>query len=99
MPGVVPAPGGAVVMEDVGDLQPRAAHRRRARLRVSASPRGAARAGRADWSHYGSWWWRRGCKAPWCRAWRDRAAPRPSPGRALDDADVGVLVQEVGGEA
>ena len=31
------APGGAMVKEDVGDLQPGAAHHRRARLRVSAS--------------------------------------------------------------
>ena len=54
MPGIGPAPGGAMVMKDVGDLQPRAAHRRQARLRVSASPRAAARAGRAGWSPYGS---------------------------------------------
>src|ERR1700693_2805758 len=60
MPGIGPAPGGAMVMKDVGDLQPRAAHRRRARLRVSASPRAAAQAGRVGWSHCGSWWWRRG---------------------------------------
>jgi hypothetical protein len=36
MPGSGLAPGGAMVKEDVGDLQPGAAHRRRARLRVSA---------------------------------------------------------------
>ncbi len=47
MPGIGPAPGGAMVMEDVGNLQPRAAHRRRARLRLSASQRAAAQAGRA----------------------------------------------------
>src|SRR6266446_3976175 len=29
MPGIDLAPGGAMVMKDVGDLQPRAAHRRR----------------------------------------------------------------------
>src|SRR6266446_1295776 len=63
MPGIGLAPGGAMVMKDVGDLQPRAAHRRRARLRVSASQRAAAQAGRVGWSHCGSWWWRRGCKA------------------------------------
>src|SRR5206468_3233207 len=45
MPGIGTAPGGAMLTKDVGDLQPRAAHRRRARLRVSASPRAAARAG------------------------------------------------------
>jgi hypothetical protein len=33
------APGGAVAIEDVGDLQPRAAHRRRVRPPVSASCR------------------------------------------------------------
>ena len=75
MPGIGLAPGGAMAMEDVGDLQPRAAHGRRARLRVSASLRSAARAGRAGWSRCGSWCWRRGCNGPWCRAWRGRAAP------------------------
>src|SRR5258705_500572 len=35
MPGIGTAPGGAMLTKDVGDLQPRAAHRRRARLRVS----------------------------------------------------------------
>src|SRR6266853_1934882 len=74
MPGIGLAPGGAMVMKDVGDLQPWAAHRRRARLRVSVSSRPRGRAGRAGWSRCGSWWWRRGCKEPWCRAWRDRAA-------------------------
>src|SRR5882724_13695032 len=92
MPGIGTAPGGAMLTKDVGDLQPRAAHRRRATLRVSASPQEAARAGRAGWSRCGSWWWRRGCKAPWCRAWHGRAAPPPSRGQALDDADVGVLL-------
>ena len=29
MPGAGPAPSGTVVMKDVGNLQPRAAHRRR----------------------------------------------------------------------
>src|SRR6266566_160325 len=75
MPGIGLAPGGAMVMKDVGDLQPRAAHSRRARLRLSASLRAAAQAGRVGWSHCGSWWWRRGCKALWSPAWRDRAAP------------------------
>ena len=75
MPGIGLAPGGAMAMEDVRDLQPRAAHGRRATLRLSASPQAAARAGRAGWSRCGSWCWRRGCKAPWCRAWRGRAAP------------------------
>jgi hypothetical protein len=99
MPGIGSAPGGRMVMEDVCDLQLRAAHRRRARLRVSASLRAAAQAGRAGWSRCGSWCWRRGCRGPWCRAWRGRAAPPPSRGQALDDADVGVLFQQVGGEA
>jgi hypothetical protein len=99
MPGVGLAPGGAMAVEDVGDLQPRAAHRRRATPRVSASPQAAVRAGRAGWSRCGSWCWQRACKAPWCRAWRGRATPRLSPGQALDDADVGVLFRQVGGEA
>src|SRR5216684_824549 len=47
MPDIGSALGGAMVMQDVGDLQPRAAHRRRARPRVSTSPWAAARAGRA----------------------------------------------------
>jgi hypothetical protein len=43
--------------------------------------------------------WRHGCNAPWCRAWRGRAVPRPAPGQALDDADVGILFEQMGGEA
>jgi hypothetical protein len=75
MPGIGSAPSGSVVMKDVRDLQPRAAHRCRARLRLSVSSRPRARAGRAGWSRCGSWCWRRGCNGPWCRAWRGRAAP------------------------
>src|SRR5216683_2551160 len=72
MPGIGLAPDGAMVMKDVGDLQPRAAHRRWARLRLSVSSRPQARAGRAGWLRCGSWWWRRGCNGPWCRAWHGR---------------------------
>jgi hypothetical protein len=43
-----------------------------ARLRVAASPPSIA--GRAGWLRLGSSYWRRGCKAPWCRAWRDPGA-------------------------
>jgi hypothetical protein len=45
--GVGLAPGGPVVMKDVGDLQPRAAHRRRASSPVLVPRRAAVRAGRA----------------------------------------------------
>ena len=37
MPGIGPAPVGPMAMKDVCDLQPRAAHGRRATLRVAAS--------------------------------------------------------------
>src|SRR5438552_3346527 len=74
MPAIGLAPGGAMAMEDVCDLQPRATHRRRA-TRFSSYVRSAPRAGRAGWSRCGSWCWRRGCKEPWCRAWHGRAAP------------------------
>jgi hypothetical protein len=47
MPGMSSAPGGAVVMEDVRDLQLRAAHRPPARRRVSILRSAAIRAGRA----------------------------------------------------
>ena len=47
MPGIGVAPGAPMAVKDVCDLQPRAAHRRRAILRVSASPQAAVRAGRA----------------------------------------------------
>ena len=43
MPGIGLAPGGPMAVEDVCDLQPRAAHRRRATLRISASPQAAVR--------------------------------------------------------
>src|SRR6266851_55152 len=39
----------------------------------------------------GSWWWRRGCKAPWSQLGVTE--------QHLDDADVGVLFQQVDGEA
>ena len=42
MAGIGRAPSGAMAMEDVGDLQRRAAHRRRVRSSVSSSPRPAA---------------------------------------------------------
>ena len=63
-------------MEDVCDLELWAAHGRRTTLRFSASLRSAARAGRADWSPFGSWCWQRACKELWCRAWHGRAVMR-----------------------
>src|ERR1700720_536619 len=75
MPGIGLTPGGPMTVKDVCDLQPRAAHRRPATLRVSASPQAAGRAGRAGWSRCGSWYWQRACKGPWCRAWHGRATP------------------------
>src|SRR5712675_476169 len=62
--GVGPAPVGPMAMKDVCDLQPR----------VAAFPRSKVPAGRAGWLRPGSWYWRRGCKAPWCRAWHDPVA-------------------------
>ena len=41
MPGIGLAPGGAMVMKDVGDLQPGAAHRRRARAPGLGLPAGS----------------------------------------------------------
>src|SRR5215468_1762124 len=90
MPGIGLAPGGAVVMEDVGDLEPRATHRRRASLRVSASPRSMMRAGRGGWLPPGSLYWRRGCTAPWCRVWH---GPEVSESREYRHP-----LEEVGGE-
>jgi hypothetical protein len=76
MSGVGPAPVGPMAMKDVCDLQLRAAHRRPARLRIAVSPRSMVRAGRVGWLRPGSWYWRRGRKAPSCRAWRDPAVMR-----------------------
>src|SRR6478609_11836943 len=69
MSGIGPAPVGSMAMKDVCNLQLRAAHDRRATPRVAASARSMMRAGRAGWLWPGSWYWRHGCKAPWCRAW------------------------------
>src|SRR6516162_2229255 len=71
MPGIGPAPVGPMAMKDVCDLQPRAAHGRPARPRVAACPGSMVPAGRVGWLRSGSSYWRRGCTAPWCRAWRD----------------------------
>src|SRR5215472_1819573 len=72
VPGIGAAPIGSMAMKDVCDLQPRAAHGRPARPRVAASSRSMMRAGRVGWLRPGSSYWRRECKALWCRAWRDR---------------------------
>src|SRR6516162_116235 len=71
MPGIGSAPVGSMAMKDVCDLQPRAAHRHLATCRVAASPRPMMPAGRVGWLRSGSSYWRRGCTAPSCRAWRD----------------------------
>jgi hypothetical protein len=70
VPGIGAAPVGSMAVKDVCDLQPRAAHGRPASPRVAASPRSMVRAGRAGWLRHGSWYWRHGCKAPSCQAWR-----------------------------
>src|SRR3954465_9686779 len=75
MPGIGLAPSGAMVMKDVRDLQPRAAHRRRTNPPVLVPRRMGVRGGRAGCSRFGSWCWRHGCKAPSYRAWRGRAEP------------------------
>jgi len=49
MPGIGAAPVGPMAMKDVRDLQPRAAHGRRATPRVAASPRSMVPAGRVGW--------------------------------------------------
>src|SRR6516165_2995837 len=79
MPGIGAAPVGSMAMKDVCDLQPRGAHRRPVRLRVVACPRSMAPAGRVGWLRCGSWYWRRGCKAPWCRAWHGPAVVIHNP--------------------
>src|SRR6516162_10187355 len=71
MPGIGSAPVVSMAMKDVCDLQPRAAHGRPTRRRVAACPGSVVPAGRVGWLRSGSSYWRRGCKAPWCRAWRD----------------------------
>ena len=74
MPGIGPAPVRSMAMKDVCDLQPRATHGRPAKPPVAASPRSIVRAGRVGWLRSGSWYWRRGCKVLWCRAWHDPEA-------------------------
>src|SRR6516162_6094277 len=74
MPGMGSAPARSMAMKDVCDLQPRATHRRPAKRPVAASRRSVVRAGRVGWLRPGSWYWRHGCKAPWCRVWHDPGA-------------------------
>ena len=92
MPGIGSAPGGPMAMEDVGDLQPRAAHRRRAKPpglglpSVSGASRSSGLVTAAD------------------RGVGDAGVKRGGvelgvAEQHLDDADVGVLLQQVGGEA
>src|ERR1700751_497091 len=71
MPGIGSAPGGPMAMKDVCDLQPRTAHGRPAMCRIAVSRRSMVPTGRGGWLQPGSWYWRRGCKGPWCRAWHD----------------------------
>src|SRR5499427_6827822 len=70
MTGIGSTPVGSMAMKDVCDLQPRAAHGRPARPRVAACPGSIVLAGRVGWLRSASSYWQRGCKAPWCRAWR-----------------------------
>src|SRR6516165_4940995 len=74
MPGMGSALARSMAMKDVCDLQPRATHRRPAKRPVAASRRSVVRAGRVGWLRPGSWYWRHGCKAPWCRVWHDPGA-------------------------
>ena len=76
MPGIGLAPGRPVAMEDICDLHPRAAHGRLATCRVAVSRRSMVRDGRGGWLPPGSWYWRRGCRALWCRVWHGRADTR-----------------------
>src|SRR6185295_8410392 len=91
MSGIGPAPVGSMAMKDVCNLQLRAAHDRRATPRVAASARSMMRAGRAGWLWPGSWYWRHGCKAPWCRLGMAQ--------KCLNHANIDILLEEVGGEA
>src|SRR6516225_1372557 len=74
MPDMGSAPARSMAMKDVCDLQPRATHGRPAKRPVAASRRSVVRAGRVGWLRPGSWYWRHGCKAPWCRVWHDPGA-------------------------
>ena len=49
MPGIRLSPGGAVTVENVCDLQPRAAHGAPATLRLAVSLRSVAPVDRAGW--------------------------------------------------
>src|SRR5215471_12644657 len=69
VPGIGSAPGGSMALEDVCDHQPWAAHGRRTTPWFSTSLGSAVRAGRGGWLQCGSWYWRRGCRALWCRVW------------------------------
>jgi hypothetical protein len=62
MPGIGSAPVGSMAMKDLCDLQPWAAHGRRTKPPVAASPRSMVPAGRVGWLRCGSSYWRRGCK-------------------------------------
>src|SRR5260370_18630888 len=91
MSGIGPAPVGSMAMKDVRALDPWAAHGRRTKPRVAASPRSMVPAGRVGWLRCGSSYWRRGCKAPWCRAGVTQ--------KRLDHANIDILLEEVRGEA
>src|SRR5215469_10795089 len=91
MPGIGSAPGGSMAMKDVCDLQPWPAHGRRATARFSAFLRSVARAGRAGWSPCGSSIGDAGVKG--------RGVELGMAEQNLDDADVGVLFQQMRGEA
>lgn len=70
------APGGAMVAEDVRNLEPGTGHGGRPlKPAARASAPSAASIGRAGSSLPGWCWWRRGCRWRWCRAWRGRAGP------------------------
>ena len=91
MPGIGPAPVGPMAMKDVGDLQPRAAHGRRATLRGSRPPCAQRRESVERLVTI-----RIVVSATRCKA---RGVELGMAEQHLDQRDVGILFQQVRGEA
>jgi|HubBroStandDraft_6_1064221.scaffolds.fasta_scaffold286727_2 hypothetical protein len=91
MPGVGPAPGGAVAMEDVRDLQPRAAH--------AAGLRSGSRRPLGQWCEPVERAGHATDRAVGDAGVKGRGVELGVAEQHLDDADVGVLLQQVRGEA
>ena len=91
MPGIGSAPVGSMAMKDVCDLQPWAAHGRRTKPRVAASPRSMVQP--VEWAGYGA------DRRIGDAGVKRRGVELGMTQKRLDHANIDILLEEVRSEA